>query len=58
MLIIDTLNFILIFFIFKNDECQGRCRQSPSAPQKTDVLRCARYLVTGLYEIRKPKRFS
>ena len=26
--------------------------------KKTDVLRCARYLVTELSEIKKPKRFS
>ena len=57
MLIIFILSLNLIFFIFKNYDCQGRCRQSPGAPQKTDVLRCARYLVTELSEIRKPKRF-
>ena len=58
MLIIVTLNFILIFFILKNEECQGRFRQSPGAPQKTDALRCARYPMTGLSEIKKPKTFS
>ena len=57
MLIKVTLNFILIFFILKNEQCQGRCRESSGAPQKTDALRCARYLMTGLSEIKKKKIF-
>ena len=57
MFITVTLNFILIFFISNNVKCQGRCRLSPGVPQETDVLRCARYLMTGLAEIKRPKIF-
>ena len=34
MLIIVTLNFVVIFFIFKNNDFQGRCKRSPRAPLK------------------------
>ena len=57
VLIIVTLNFVVIFFIFINNDFQGRCRRSPGAPLKKSVLRCTRYLVTGLSEIKGPKSF-
>ena len=56
MLIIVTLNFVVIFFILKNNGFQGHCRRSPGAPLKKGVLRRTRYLVIGLSEIKKPKR--
>ena len=57
MLIIVTLNFVDIFFIFKNNDFQGRYRRFLAAVIKRGVLQCTRYLVTGLHEIKKPKKF-
>ena len=57
MLLIVTSNFVVILYIFKNNDFQGRCRRSPGNPLKKGDLRRKRYLVTGLSEIKKPKIF-